>query len=56
MKTDICWVFAQDGGIEFGGLTWWDAQSGGLTWWDEPLPHQIMQRKSKRRTGLFYAD
>lgn len=46
-------VFAQDGGIEFGGLRWWAAQSGGLRWWDCHLLHQIMQRKSKRRSSLF---
>jgi len=28
-------VFAPDGGLEFGGLRWWSAQSGGLAWWDD---------------------
>ena len=50
------WVFAQDGGLEFGGLRWWAAQSGGPAWWDDTLLHQIMQRKSKRRSIWFYAD
>ena len=50
------WVFAQDGGLEFGGLRWWAAQSGGPAWWDDTFLHQIMQRKSKRRSICFYAD
>ena len=35
MPVNYVWVFAQDGGLEFGGLRWWSAQSGGLAWWDD---------------------
>ena len=46
-------VFAQDGGIEFGGLRWWSAQIGGLTWWDASLSTTLCKENQRGDLTVF---